>query len=101
MRKLDGLKMQICIDFDGTYTRDPIFWDEVILLAKKYGHDVICATMRYEENEGDTVREFLDDKVSNIYFTDRRAKQVSLASIGVKPDIWIEDCPMWLLTDAL
>lgn len=93
--------MQICIDYDGTYTCDPIFWDKVITLAKRHGHDVICATMRHENDEGADVREMLGHQVSNIYFTSRRAKQPALESVGVKPDIWIEDCPRWLMTDAM
>lgn len=92
--------MKICLDFDGTYTADPIFWDRVIELAKQHGHDVICATMRYDQSEGDAVRDALAHQVSAIHFTERRAKQPALADRGVYPDVWIDDSPQWLVQDA-
>ena len=92
--------MKICLDFDGTYTLDPVFWDQVIALAHRHGHEVICATMRHEAHEGDAVHEALAHQVSAIHFTDRRAKQPTLAERNVHPDVWIDDSPHWLLHDA-
>jgi hypothetical protein len=92
--------MLLCLDFDGTYTEDPALWDTFISSAKKAGHSVICATMRYEHIEGDEVKAALGEKVSAIYFTARQAKQPYLARKGVLPDVWIDDSPNWLLNDA-
>ena len=92
--------MLICLDFDGTYTLDPGFWDAFIALSSRSGHEVICATMRYEATEGALVRQELDGKVSAIYFTERKAKKTFLESLGIVPDIWIDDSPSWLIFDA-
>ena len=32
--------MLLAIDYDETYTLDPLFWDEVIYLAQNHGHNV-------------------------------------------------------------
>jgi hypothetical protein len=91
--------MLICLDYDGTYTADPIFWDQFIDNAKASGHRVICTTMRYED-EGDEVKEYLESRVEAIYFTSRSAKKPWLLQRGIKPDIWIDDMPEWLVQDA-
>jgi len=92
--------MKLCIDYDGTYTEDPEFWDRVIELAKQRGHGVVCATMRYRRTEGAPVLKALDGKVDEVFFTDRAAKQPALNARGVFPDVWIDDSPHWLLNDA-
>ena len=92
--------MLFCLDFDGTYTEDPAFWDLFIQSAHAAGHSVICATMRYESLEGDEVKAALGGKVAAIYFTHRQAKQPFLERKGIVPDVWIDDSPRWLLHDA-
>jgi hypothetical protein len=92
--------MVICIDYDGTYTQDPSLWDEFINSAKAAGHRVICATMRYEDTEGNEVKSSLAHLVEKIYFTNRLAKVAWLKERGVKPDVWIDDSPFWLLNNA-
>jgi hypothetical protein len=92
--------MLICLDFDGTYTLDPEFWDCFINKAHTSGHVVICATMRHEESEGKFVKQMLGNKVKEIYFSARKAKKPFLESLDIFPDIWIDDSPGWLLHDA-
>jgi len=53
---MEGEIMLIVIDFDGTYTNDPALWDAFIKMAKENYHEVFCATMRYEDTEGDLVK---------------------------------------------
>ena len=91
--------MLLALDYDDTYTRDPIFWDEVIRLAIKCGHSVICATMRYE-HEGDDVKMALDDQVEAIIFTGRKAKYKAVHDAGYMPSVWIDDSPHWIHMDA-
>jgi len=43
--------MLIALDYDGTYTADPIFWDTFIASAQSHGHGVACITMRHEASE--------------------------------------------------
>lgn len=93
--------MLICLDYDGTYTQDPVLWDVFIASAKTAGHRVICATMRYEDTEGGEVKVALEHLVEKIYFTNRLAKVAWLNHRGIKPDVWIDDSPHWLLNNAL
>lgn len=89
--------MLICIDYDGTYTEDPELWNLLIRVAKERGHKVICATMRFEQGEGDEVKRYLENKVDRIYFTGRKAKLEFLRdNYNVNPDVWIDDNPLWL-----
>ncbi len=92
--------MLICLDYDGTYTLDPSLWNTFIQSAKGAGHNIICATMRYENAEGDEVKKSLAHLVEKIYFTNRLAKVAWLKERGVKPDVWIDDSPYWLLNNA-
>jgi len=93
--------MIICIDFDGTYTADPILWNHFIETAKSHGHDVVCATMRYP-TENDPIETLLEGRVSEIIYTCRKAKKEYVTThLGKKPDIWIDDNPDWLYEDAL
>jgi len=92
--------MLLALDFDQTYTEDPEFWDLVIAMAKHRGHQVICATMRYE-HEGEEIVSALGSKVEQIIFTGRRAKSSFLHNRGYHPSVWIDDAPQWLYRDSL
>jgi hypothetical protein len=84
--------MRIAIDYDGTYTADPAFWDKVIELAYQHGHDVTCVTMRNQILE--RIPNEFDLPCSTVY-TNRKAKAVAF-----KADIWIDDKPHWLVNDS-
>lgn len=93
--------MLLAIDYDETYTRDPEFWDQVISLATKRGHSVICATMRSTDTwESEEVIEALADKVENIIFTNRKAKFYAVHAAGYMPSVWIDDSPNFVHNDA-
>lgn len=89
----------ICLDYDKTYTVDPELWQAFIALVKERGHEVICATMRHDHESGDMAEE-IGAHVSQIIFTKRAAKGPYLAKLGIKPDIWIDDNPAWILEDS-
>ncbi len=91
--------MLLALDYDDTYTRDPVFWDAVIELAKQRGHSVICATMRYQ-SEGLDVEVALRDKVENIVYTGRKAKHGAVYAAGYMPSVWVDDSPHWIHQDA-
>jgi len=92
--------MLICIDYDGTYTKFPEILDKVIILFTEAKHEVICATMRYSHETTDKLIE-LRAQISWVYYTGRKAKLPYLAALGIFPDLWIEDKPEWLYTNAL
>ncbi len=91
--------MNLSLDYDNTYTRDPVFWDTFIGMAKRHGHRVYCVTMRTPE-EGEEVIRYLRDKTEMIIFTSRKAKQDYVAKLMVSIDIWIDDMPWFILNDA-
>ena len=94
--------MLIALDFDGTYTADPELWDVFIANARARGHEIVVATMRYEDTESEIVELSLADKVDMIVYTNRKAKKTALRQIiGRDPNIWIDDNPDWLYEDAL
>lgn len=93
--------MLLSLDYDETYTRDPIFWDQMIYLATARGHSVICATMRADvPHEADEVRQALKGRVEAIVFTNRKAKHPAVHAAGYMPSVWIDDSPHWIHTDA-
>ena len=80
--------MRIALDYDKTYTADPMLWDEFIYAAQARGHTVFVATMRLPS-------EPIEDVSLPIIYTSRKAK-----SSVVKADIWIDDCPQYIFEDA-
>jgi|ERR1035437_2209865 hypothetical protein len=99
MHDNQGIKMLLALDYDETYTRDPIFWDAMIDNAIARGHSVICATMRYEHEGADVIRD-LKHKVEAIVFTGRKAKHDAVYEAGYSPSVWIDDMPTFILHDA-
>ena len=87
-------KMVIGLDFDETYTLDPIFWDSFIYSAQRHGHIVYCVTWRHR-HEGLEVIEGLDPLIgiSNIVFTGRAAKRPFCERLGIYIDVVIDDNP--------
>ncbi len=81
--------MLIALDYDGTYTTDPILFDAFIRQAKASGHEIICVTMRYPEEEIHMLCE--------IIYTSRQAKLPFMGGLGRMPDIWIDDNPRFIL----
>lgn len=92
--------MKIALDYDSTYTEDPIFWDTFIASVRHHGHSIVCCTMRYPE-EGDAVIEALGHQVDEIIFTGRKAKMQFLKDKGIEIGVWVDDSPHWIYQDAL
>ena len=92
--------MLICLDYDNTYTADPELWNGFITMAQERGHSVIVATMRDAVLEGAIVKMELEQRVSDIIFTNRKAKKPFLEKLGVHPDIWIDDIPEFITNSS-
>ena len=90
--------MNISLDFDDTYTRDPLLWDNFISSARQQGHQVYVVTMRYKE-EGDDVVKYLQENVDMIIFTGRLAKKPYLDNMHIHIDVWIDDNPFAVYND--
>lgn len=90
--------MLIALDYDGTFTADPEYWIQIIDLTLRRGHEMVLATMRHE-HELDDIDPRLKSRMQ-IVPTGRKAKKKALSLRGIEPDIWIDDTPEWLFTDA-
>jgi hypothetical protein len=85
--------MLIALDYDGTYTADPELWDAFILDARKRNHTVVIATMRFDS-------EPIHIPDVRVIYTGRRAKREFLDALGLRPQVWIDDTPDWILMGA-
>lgn len=70
-------QLLIALDYDKTYTADPVLWETFIAAAKHRGHSVIIATMRYPEEGAEVQRQ------------------------GFYPSIWVDDSPYFLFHAGL
>lgn len=92
--------MKIALDYDKTYTVDPMFWDKIIDLAKERGHTVSFVTMRYPtQKEELKIAEHFNIPIPVVY-TGRKAKVQYCLNNGIEFDIWIDDKPYYLLNDS-
>lgn len=84
--------MNFGLDFDDTYTRDPVMWDKILRIIREAGHKIYVVTWRYE-SEMAKVYEALDGKVHGFYATGRQAKEHYMFSQGIRIDVMIDDNP--------
>lgn len=90
--------MKIALDYDGTYTADPEFWQEFLATCYAFRVDVRIVTHRHEEL----------DKITDvpswvtIIYTDGVAKKWWCEHRGDywTPDIWIDDKPKGILENG-
>ena len=86
----------IAIDFDDTFTADPVLWAEFIRNAYMRGHCLYCVTARRdsEENVEDIQEAFAAHDLSiPIVFCNMGSKLWTMEQRGVHVDIWIDDAP--------
>ena len=88
--------MNIALDYDGTYTADPTFWNKFIRLARRAGHRVIIATSRMKhgvlESEQPIARD-LNVGVDAVVFCNHNLKDEVCRKHGWTIDVWIDDRP--------
>lgn len=89
--------MNISIDFDYTYTRDPELWNTFIQQALRRGHIVYCVTARTLEypDERKEVLESIGQLIgaSNCIFTGGQAKRPFCQAQNINIDVWVDDMP--------
>ena len=86
--------MNIAIDFDDTYTRDPGFWNLVIAHAQVRQHKVYCVTARANPNDEQVLGSI--GKVigrENCYFTAMQGKRAYMNEQKIIIHVWIDDMP--------
>lgn len=89
--------MNISIDYDSTYTRDPQLWNLFIRSAHTRGHVVYCVTARSAEYEGeveqvlDTIGQLIGS--DHCIFTGGLAKRPYCEANNINIHVWIDDMP--------
>ena len=85
--------MIIAIDYDNTYTGDPIIFNAVIDLFRAGGHTVICVTGRDDSGAmADPVNNSIG-KLVPVVFAGKLWKKEAALKRGYKVDVWIDDMP--------
>lgn len=90
--------MTIAIDYDDTYTVDPDFWNDVIMLAQRRGHEVVVVTAR--PNTDDTrseLRGVFDIMEVSCHCSGDEPKADYARRNGLAVDVWVDDSPGWIV----
>lgn len=86
--------MNIALDFDDTYTRDPVFWDMFIMNAIQRNHKVYCVTARSNPKDEEVLGS-IGKAVGrdNCFFTAMQGKRAYMYANKINIDVWIDDMP--------
>lgn len=90
--------MRIALDYDDTYTRDPIMWDVFIDYAIERGHDIRIVTFRSESMNNADIEWTIGDRIPVIY-TGGQRKRVCCYAQGFMVQVWIDDMPEIIVED--
>ncbi len=86
--------MNIALDWDGTFTRDPQFYMQAIDMARYCGHNVyIVTSSHYDAEAKANMREALCGLMIPIVFTEGIAKAHFCKQQGIQIDNWWDDNP--------
>lgn len=85
--------MIVALDYDDTYTRDPIFWARVVGLAVERGHSVICVTKRDKNHAIDPTHEPPLPANVEVVYAGAQWKQEAALAAGYAVHVWIDDMP--------
>lgn len=100
-----GVSLTIAIDFDKTFTADPVMWRRFVVLALGSGHRVVMVTGRADRvmhsdpsrHWGNEVRAALAEQrltvVLPVLFAGDMPKRLAAEQAGYQVDIWIDDDP--------
>lgn len=94
--------MRIALDFDGTYTLDPDFWNAFIVNALANGHDVFMVTFRNDLFDTSSELRWIGHTLKiKVYFTRGVAKRWWCLHHGPgEVDVWIDDTPEAILENS-
>ena len=80
--------MKIALDYDETYTEDPILWTAFIDNCKERGHAVTFVTYRPDNGDNADIEYEAQCLGIDIVYTSGKQKQHCFDA-----DVWIDDCP--------
>ena len=82
--------LNIGLDYDDTFTSDPVLFGEFVKLARSRGHVVFVTTARAHGNISDIEKSLPD---LEIITSAGGQKRPAAEAYGVTIDIWIDDMP--------
>lgn len=88
----EGL-VKIALDFDGTYTLHPEFWDLFLHNCKAHGIKVLIVTLRHATHDRLAVEAHLERLGAGIVYCGGRPKAGVLKERKIEVDVWVEDDP--------
>jgi hypothetical protein len=81
--------MNIAIDYDGTWDRDPNMWQDFASRARRSSHKVYVVTLRNSQQSVGKAAAFVD----GVVYCALKPKRETCRANGIKIDIWIDDMP--------
>lgn len=84
--------MNIALDYDDTYTRDPELWDRFINNAVAHGHDIRIVTFRNGNGNNDDIAATIGDRIP-VIFTGGISKRRFCYAVDFWVNVWIDDMP--------
>lgn len=93
--------MKIALDYDGTYSADPLFWNAFIAQSINDGHEVRIVTARDERFDRTAKLVELEKRIPVVYCRGVAKKwYMTHFGDGFVPDIWIDDRPQSIFTNS-
>ena len=90
--------MKIALDYDDTYTRDPLMWNWFVQEALSRGHTVYCVTAR-SDRQLDEVEQTLGLVLEpgHIIACGHEPKRRFTQDMDIMIDVWIDDSPEFIV----
>jgi hypothetical protein len=86
--------MIVSLDFDDTFTADPLAWSSVAQVLTDAGHTVVCISGRDDtEANLSEIRRALPECVESIYLCGARSKKAYAERESIPVEVWIDDSP--------
>lgn len=84
--------MNICLDYDDTYTKDPEGWNQFVEAFKKKGHQFYCITQRGKDTKDKQLENSIGQYMDIIY-TAGSCKRKAAGRRNILIQVWIDDQP--------
>lgn len=93
--------MNIALDYDQTYTLDPVFWGRFIRSCRQDGHDIRIVTIRDERFDRTAPIEALE-RIIPVIYTRGVAKRWFCGHFvnDWRVDVWIDDKPETIIANS-
>lgn len=80
--------MIVALDFDDTYTRDPVLWAQFVGALQVRGHSVTFVTSRYDTYDNKDIEAVCKALSIGVVYCNGEPKKKHF-----RADVWIDDCP--------